>query len=115
MSAGVRKMYTVSEYIHAHFTEPLTLEGLARQFYMSGYYLSHQFRQVTGFTLTDYIQMTRIRNVQTMLVNTDVPVTEAAFDCGFTSFSQFNRVFRKHIGMAPSQYRKKYQSNTGEV
>ena len=50
--------------------------------------------------------MTRVRNVQSLLINTDIPITDAALTCGFASFSQFNRVFRKHIGMAPSQYRK---------
>ena len=65
-------------------------------------------KDTTGFTLTDYIQMTRVRNVQSLLINTDIPITDAALTCGFTSFSQFNRVFRKHIGMAPSQFRKQY-------
>lgn len=83
---------------------------LAQKFFISSYYLSHQFKDVTGFTLTDYIQMTKVRNVQAMLINTSIPITEAALNCGFNSFSQFNRVFRKHIGLSPSQYRKRHQS-----
>ena len=53
--------------------------------------------------------MTRVRNVQAVLLRGDTPITEAALGCGFTSFSQFNRVFRKHIGMTPSEYRRRYQ------
>ena len=107
MSATEKKIYDITSYIHTHHTEDLSLEYLAQKFFISSCYLSHQFKDVTGFTLTDYVQMTRVRNVQSLLVGTDIPITEAAARCGFTSFSQFNRVFQKHIGMSPSQFRKK--------
>lgn len=104
-----KKIYSVTGYIHTHFSEELTLEGLAQRFYISSCYLSHRFKDVTGFTLTDYIQMTRVRNVQSLLLNSRIPITEAATICGFSSFSQFNRVFQKHIGMSPTQFRKQNQ------
>ena len=109
MSAMEKKIYSIAGYIHAHYPEELSLELLAEKFCISPSYLSHQFRNVTGFTVTDYIQMTRIRNVQAMLINTRIPITEVSAPCGFNSFSQFNRVFRKHIGISPSLYRKQSQ------
>ena len=109
LSATEQKIYSVASYIHSHYTEDLTLESLSRQSYLSGCYLSRQFKEVTGFTLTDYIQMTRIRNVQSLLLNSRIPITEAASRCGFASFSQFNRVFQKHIGMSPSEFRRRNQ------
>ena len=113
MTPTERKMYAVASYIHTHYTEDLSLEMLAQKFFISSCYLSHQFKDVTGFTLTDYIQMTKVRAVQAMLINTQTPITEAALSCGFNSFSQFNRVFQKHIGMSPSQYRRQHQSQAG--
>jgi AraC-like DNA-binding protein len=110
MTPTEQKIYAITSYIHSHYAEELSLNMLAQQFYISNYYLSHQFKDVTGFTLSDYIQMTRVRNVQSMLMSTQIPITEVALRCGFNSFSQFNRIFRKHIGMAPSAYRKKYQA-----
>lgn len=109
MSTMEKKIYSIAGYIHAHYPEELSLELLAEKFCISPSYLSHQFRNVTGFTVTDYIQMTRIRNVQAMLINTRIPITEVSAPCGFNSFSQFNRVFRKHIGISPSLYRKQSQ------
>ena len=100
------EIYPVIGYIHSHYGEKLSLEMLSQRFFVSSYHLSRQFKSVTGFTLTDYIQMTRIRNVQAMLITSNIPITEAAGLCGFCSFSQFNRTFRKHIGMSPSQYRR---------
>ena len=106
MSDMDRKIYSVAGYIHAHYPDELSLDMLAEHFSVSPSYLSHKFKQVTGFSVTDYIQMTRIRNVQALLINTQIPITEVAEPCGFNCFSQFNRVFRKHIGMSPSRYRK---------
>ncbi len=107
------KIYSVAGYIHSHYPEELSLDMLAKNFSVSPSYLSHKFKQITGFSVTDYIQMTRIRNVQALLINTDTPITEVAFPCGFNCFSQFNRVFHKHVGMSPSQYRKQHHIQRG--
>lgn len=109
MSPMEKKIYSITSFIHTHYSEDLSLEFLAKKFYISSCYLSHQFKDVTGFTVTDYIQMTRVRNVQSVLIGSKMPITEAASSCGFSSFSQFNRVFRKHIGVSPSQFRKEHQ------
>lgn len=100
------KVYAITSYIHAHYGEDLSLDTISSMFYISNYYLSHQFKDVTGFTLTDYIHMTRIRNVQSLLLNSDMAITDIAVNCGFNSFSQFNRVFQKLVGTSPSKYRK---------
>lgn len=100
------KIYNITSFIHDHFQEELSLDTLSKRFYISNYYLSHQFKKVTGFTLTKYIQMTRIRNAQTLLLSTKQSITMIAFQCGFTSFSQFNRVFDKIVHTSPSKFRK---------
>ena len=105
-NAVERKMYSIASYIHTHYQHELSLESLAEHFYISPGYLSHQFKKVTGFTLVQYIQMTRIKNVQSRLISTDEKITDVALACGFTSFSQFNRIFKKTTGMSPSEYRK---------
>ena len=110
LSNAENKVYSVARHIHAHYQEDLSLEGLSQHFGISASYLSHRFKDVMGFSVTDYVQMTRIRNAQALLINTTIPITEISEPCGFNCFSQFNRVFRKHIGMSPSTYRKQYQA-----
>lgn len=100
------KIYSITAYIHTHYMDDLSLAGISKEFYISSYYLSHQFKRVTGFTLTDYISMTRVRNAQTLLLSTDLPITDIAFQSGFKSFSQFNRTFNRLVSMPPSRFRR---------
>lgn len=109
------RIYSVSNYIHTHYREDLTLDGLAKESYMSPYYLSHQFRRITGYTLTQYIQWVRVRNCQFLLLNTAEKVTDIALECGFVSFSHFNRVFRKFCSESPSEYRKNHAGEAQRI
>ena len=107
------KVYSITSYIHEHYKENLSLDFLAKQFYISSYYLSHQFKKITGFTLINYIQMTRIRNAQQLLLSSDkMKVTAISNSCGFVSFSQLNRTFNKYCGTSPSKFRATKGSKT---
>ncbi|MGN0505602.1 MAG: AraC family transcriptional regulator [Lachnospiraceae bacterium] len=108
------KIYSITSYIHAHYSEDLSLEKLAKEFFISTCYLSHQFKAITGFNITTYIQMTRIRNAQQMLLEEDMKITEVATACGFNSFSQFNRVFNKFCGVSPSKMKTAAENKTYE-
>ncbi|MCR5290659.1 MAG: AraC family transcriptional regulator [Treponema sp.] len=99
------RMYTITAWIHRHYAQEMTLETLADRFNISSCYLSHQFRKVTGFSVINYIQMTRIKNVQQLLLYSDKKITTIAEECGFSSFSQFNRTFNTFCHMSPSKYR----------
>ena len=101
-----QKMYEVSSYIHAHYNEDISLESLSENFFISSSYLSREFKQVTGFNLSNYIQLTRIKNAQYRLVSSNDKISIIAQECGFSSFSQFNRVFNKIAGTSPREYRQ---------
>ena len=99
------KIYSITSYIHSNYAQELSLDYISKKFFISPYYLSHQFKSVTGFTLINYIQMTRVRNAQQLLLYTDMKIADITAHCGFTSFSQFNRVFNKFCHTSPSQFR----------
>lgn len=111
-SSMSQRMYAIASYIHSHYQNELSLEEISKRFFVSAHHLSRQFNKVTGFTFTEYIQMTRIRNAQQMLLNSNQKITEIAAQCGFASFSQFNRIFNKLNGMSPSAYRRSRHSQS---
>jgi AraC-like DNA-binding protein len=105
LNTTTSKIYSIASFIHSHYSEALSLNFLAKQFFVSNYYLSHLFKEVTGFTLINYIQMTRIRNAQQLLLYTDKKISDISGLCGFNSFSQFDRVFQKLCHTSPRDYR----------
>jgi len=106
------RIYTITAWIHKNYRQEITLTSLADQFNVSACYLSHLFKQITGFTIVGYVQMTRIRNVQQMLLYTDKKITDIAEECGFSSFSQFNRTFKALCHVSPSSYRVSPQKSS---
>ena len=101
-----QKMYEISSFIHANYREDISLASLSERFFISPSYLSREFKQVTGFNISNYIQYTRIKNAQYKLVSTNDKISAIASDCGFASFSQFNRIFNKISGSSPREYRQ---------
>ncbi len=96
----------VFSYIDAHFSEPITLDQLATLTAMSKNYLCKCFKETTGQTLFSYIEQIRIQYACYLLQASDSPVTGVALESGFTSVSYFNRVFRRHCGITPGQFRR---------
>jgi AraC-like DNA-binding protein len=100
-----QKIYEITSYMHTHFDQDLSLSQIAERFYISSFYLSHQFKRITGITYTEYLQMIRVRNTQQLLLYTNEKIKNISERCGFSSFSQFNRVFNHYCGMSPSSFR----------
>ena len=92
-------------YIAEHLGEALTLDQVARAANMSAFYFCKVFKAATGLTFTNYVARARIERTKQLLLNPHVRISEAAYEAGFQSLSQFNRVFRRVAGESPSTYR----------
>lgn len=92
-------------YIADHFSEDIALAQVARAVNMSAFYFCKVFKKATGLTFTDYLARVRVEAVKQLLLNPHTRVSEAAFEAGFQSLSQFNRVFHRIEGESPSDYR----------
>lgn len=99
-------------YIAEHLGDTLSLTEVARAVNMSGFYFCKVFKRATGLTFTDYLARTRIERVKQLLLNPHTRVSEAAYEAGFQSLSQFNRVFRRVVGESPSAYRDRIHGST---
>ncbi|MET0262672.1 MAG: helix-turn-helix domain-containing protein [Rariglobus sp.] len=94
-------------YIAEKHADDLSLGEVAKAVNMSAFYFCKMFKQATGITFTDYLARVRIEKVKNLLLNPHKRISEAAFEAGFQSLSQFNRVFRKIAGEAPTAYRER--------
>jgi YesN/AraC family two-component response regulator len=99
-------------YITEHQDEDISLNQVAHAVNMSSFYFCKTFKKSTGLTLTDYVARVRIEKVKNLLLNPHKRISEAAFETGFQSLSQFNRVFRKITGEAPTTYRARVVTST---
>lgn len=93
-------------YIQTHFASPgLSLAHLAFALGLSPAQLSRRFRAVQGVTPIAYLRSVRLRNARRLLAETNDTLQVVAERCGFRSAFYFSRVFSRHTGEAPSQYR----------
>ncbi|MEO6873949.1 MAG: helix-turn-helix domain-containing protein [Opitutaceae bacterium] len=92
-------------FIAEHLTEELSLPQVSRAVGMSSFYFCKNFKKSTGLTFTDYLSRVRVEAVKQLLLNPHKRVSEAAFEAGFQSLSQFNRAFHRIAGQPPSTYR----------
>lgn len=103
---------SIEQFIEAHYTEPITLSDIASHVHASEYYISHLFKNITNYTLQQYILRRRIGKAQCMLVYTPLSLTEIAGRVGFEDSNYFSRAFKKIIGMPPRLYRQKWQASS---
>lgn len=105
-SAKHRKVNEVANYICSNFAEIPSLDRLSERFYISKYYLCRIFKEVTGMTISQYINANRLKAAEKMLRESSDSVIQIAAASGFGSVTYFNKVFRESLGLSPVQYRK---------
>lgn len=94
------------DYIDGHFMEELTVEALAERSHMSVSGFAHQFKKFFGFPPIQYIIRRRIGEAQTLLMTSDLSITEVSVRVGYDNISYFNNQFKRFAGMSPQNYRK---------
>ena len=92
-------------FIGEHQADSISLDQIAKTLKVSTFYFCKMFKKATGLTFTDYLSRTRVERAKNLLLNPNVRVSEAAYDCGFISLTHFNRVFKKVVGKSPTFYR----------
>lgn len=94
------------EFIQQHQEEELSLGQVAKAVNCSPFYFCKMFRKVTGINFTDYVSRLRIERARNLLLNPNLRISEIAYEVGFQSLTHFNRVFKKLVGMSPTEYRE---------
>lgn len=93
----------VLEYINEHYSEAVSLEELAKRFYVSKYHLSHEFSRTVGTSLYRYVMLKRLLIAKQLLGEGTAP-SEVCVRCGFKDYTNFYRAFKGEYGVAPREY-----------
>ncbi len=101
------KIYLILSYISANLHKKITLEELEKSFFINKYYLCHLFKEMTGFTILEYITYKKISAAKELLKKT-YAINEVCVKLGFEDYSNFYRSFKKVAGISPQQYVKNY-------
>lgn len=101
----IAPIYRSLQYLFLHFTESPTLDDVAK---ISGYtktYFSKRFHDLIGKTYIEFLVMMKLKYAKMLLVSTKKTVIEISYLCGFSSLSNFNRVFKQDNHISPTEYR----------
>lgn len=96
------KIGEVLSFINANLHQNLDLDALTRIFFINKYHLCRTFKEVTGFSIHQYITYKRIRLADELMLSGHPP-TQACFMSGFNSYSNFFRSYRKLTGRSPKE------------
>lgn len=112
---GVPAIAKARAMIAERHAEELSLTEVSRAVNMSAFYFCKSFKKATGMTFTDYLARVRVEKVKNLLLNPNKRISEAAYEVGFQSLSQFNRVFRRIVGESPTVFRGRLHGGSAET
>lgn len=100
------RLHSVFSWVENNYRNPITLGQAAETANFSKYHFSRFFKQATGITFSRYLNNYRISIAVNHLLSSRNPVSEIAFQSGFSSLKTFNRVFKQLKGVSPVEFRK---------
>lgn len=100
------EMDAAVKHFHEHYHQPISIENYAAEHGMSVSWFIRNFKEYTGYTPTQYLLSLRISNAQSLLESTNYTVSEISGIVGYDNPFYFSRIFKKHNGMSPAEFRK---------
>lgn len=108
-AAPASEIEEIVEYMRTPEGSTATVEELAKRAALSSRQLNRKFQAVFGMSVRDFKIRTRLNSAADDLTKTDHSVCQIAIDHDFSDQSTFSRLFRKHLGMTPLEYRRSYR------
>lgn len=99
------------EYINSSYANEISLDELCKVANMSKSHFCRKFKTIMNMTVMEYIFKTRIAVAKTLLVSTDLSVSQISEKCGFANISYFCQKFKEETGVSANKYRKRGEKN----
>ena len=101
-----RTAYAIADFLSNNCEKNFSLDELAERFFLSKYYVCRVFKDVTGYTISEYINIHRILKAKRYLEETDISISEIAQRLGYGSITHFEKNFKHYMTISPLKYRK---------
>ena len=101
--------YKIREFISENFYKDISVNEVAKYCNMSYSSFYKRFKEIMGYSFTDYITNIRISEAEKLLATTDIPINDISQKMGFSTPSYFVSQFKKKKNVTPKQYRKEYR------
>lgn len=99
-----RAVLRAKAYIERNLDEKIKQANLAKQCGMSLSHFSRAFRKINGVGFSEFMLRTRVERALHLLADPNAQITSICYEIGFRDLSYFGRIFRRYVGMSPSQY-----------
>jgi AraC-like DNA-binding protein len=101
----IDRLKIVLQYIHSNYAQKLTLDDMAGLSNLSKFYFCRFFKSAVGKSPIDYLHYHRLSKAEQLLKESSLKIIDIAHEVGFVDLSHFIRLFHKHAGVTPSQFR----------
>ena len=101
------RYHRISKYIFSNYNNNITLQDIAKKEFLSPDYLSHDFKNATGYSFTDLLNLTRVEEAMKLLLDSNMSLTEISEEVGFSHTRYLNKHFKNYYHLTPLQFRRK--------
>ncbi len=101
----------IAQYIREHLDEDISLNLLSDKFALNAQYISQLFKNQIGVNFLSYLTSIRMQKAKSLLLSSAKTIVEVSQAVGYNDYRVFTKVFKKHVGVSPSQYRKEFLSD----
>lgn len=100
-----RHFRRISNYVHQNLDKPLKCADIARTVFLSPDYVTRLFQREKGISLKEYVTLEKMNAARELLQTTTLPISAIAIRLGYDNFSHFSQVYRRVMGISPSEER----------
>lgn len=105
-SHGKANVKRILQYLNQNYTENISLSDLSKALHLNKYYMCHCFKEVTGYTINNYLMSKRIEEAKKILLSSDQSIGSISEQLGFNTSVHFSRTFKQYAGTSPQIFRK---------
>ena len=101
----MRRFQVIVQYLRDNYAQPISIQDVAAQVYLSERHTSRLFKMHTGISIVHYLTSLRLETAAQLLMDTHLSIAEIAEQCGYANTEYFTALFRRRMGVVPTHYR----------